>query len=286
MLQLDVDLDRILPVVSMTLRDVAYHLTRHFAAQPEGLRRLLSGARADNPGNSTLAQVAGALAGVPFAVLPLPANPSEVAPSPPDDGEEDSPFSPEQLSLLEEPFMQAFGFKELEMLLRFSLNDVLDHVVPTRERTLRQVVRDLLRRYARRPTQLDLLLTKAIEERPHNTDFQRAVESFRAGKSDVPPLPAPLSGQPFQTVLTGLLDVVSSTEQLEEAVKEACGGDVLHRVSLGGPLHEMALNLIRQCDREGLLVTLVSHLRKEHHGSVPLVRAAEVLAQRSAAGRA
>lgn len=283
MLQLDVDLDRIPPVVSMPFPDVALHLTRHFAAQPEGLRRLLSGARADNPGNPVLAQVAGALAGIPFAILPLPANPSEVVPSPPDDAEEDSPFTLEQLSLLEEPFMQAFGFNELERLLRFSLDDVLDHIVPTRDRTLPQVVRDLLHHYARRPTQLDQLLTKAIEERPHNADFQRAVESFRAGKSDLPPPPAPLSGLPFQSVLTGLLDVVSSTEQLEDAVKDACGGDVLHRVSLGGPLHEMAFNLIRQCDREGLLVTLVSHLRKEHHGSVPLARAAEALAQRSPA---
>jgi tetratricopeptide (TPR) repeat protein len=69
--QLDEDLERIVAVPGRTLTDIVYDLIRHYAAEA-GVLRLLSAARAENPTNPRLAEVAAEFAGIEFDPLPLP----------------------------------------------------------------------------------------------------------------------------------------------------------------------------------------------------------------------
>jgi hypothetical protein len=66
--QLDQDVEAIAPVTAANLNDIVYAVIRHYSAQPGGLHRLVTAARAGNPGNPDLALVAPELLAVDFEV--------------------------------------------------------------------------------------------------------------------------------------------------------------------------------------------------------------------------
>jgi HEAT repeat protein len=59
--QLEENVEAIAPVTDANLKDIAYAVIRHYAAQPGGLHRLIRAARSGNPGNPALAAVADEL---------------------------------------------------------------------------------------------------------------------------------------------------------------------------------------------------------------------------------
>lgn len=80
-IQLDEDLERIVPVPGRTLTDIVYDLIRHYAAE-SGIHRLLAAARAGNPGNQRLAKIVGEFAGLDFEPLPQPQEETRPVPRP------------------------------------------------------------------------------------------------------------------------------------------------------------------------------------------------------------
>ncbi len=71
-IQLDVDLEHLVPTLGQNGDQIAYNLVRAYAAKPGGLALLLRAALAENPDNPALQGVAADFAGRAFDVLPLP----------------------------------------------------------------------------------------------------------------------------------------------------------------------------------------------------------------------
>ena len=71
-IQLDVNLEHLVPTMGQNGDQIAFYLVRAYAAQPGGLALLLRAALAENPGDPALQGAAKDFTGKEFAILPLP----------------------------------------------------------------------------------------------------------------------------------------------------------------------------------------------------------------------
>jgi hypothetical protein len=275
MFELNVDLDHVAPAQS-SLIDVTYQLVRYFAAQPNGLQRLLAGARANNPGNLELARTATALSGVQFEPLPLAEQSGGQLVLP----EENTPalqVNEEQLRLLQDPILAAFDLPDLQQLVTFQLDVRLEHIVPVYNRTLRDIVADLLYYYAKQPGGLERLVDAAVAARPQNATLTHVAELFRGRKHENSSA-ASLTAAQLQILHTQLLNLASQTD-LKRLVKELFN-ERLDSIAAPGPFSQVAFEMLQHyMNQQGALYRLFARLQQDHPNSHELIEAVALLEQ-------